>query len=56
MKVSYITHACVLLEAGGVKLLMDPWLVGPCWGGNLWHYPPPRTAPLTQAIVGFFIV
>jgi hypothetical protein len=45
MKVTYITHACVLIEVGGVTLLTDPWIVGPCWGGNIWHYPPPRMTP-----------
>ena len=23
----------------GLKILTDPWLIGPCWGGSLWHYP-----------------
>lgn len=45
MKISYITHACLLVEAGGVLVLMDPWLVGSCWGGNIWHYPPPKMLP-----------
>jgi hypothetical protein len=45
MKVTYITHACVLLELDNLKILTDPWLVGPCWGGNLWHYPIHKYSP-----------
>ena len=39
MKITYITHACLLIEADGKKILTDPWLKGPCWGGSLWHFP-----------------
>lgn len=39
MKITYITHACLLIEIQGIKILTDPWLKGPCWGGSLWHYP-----------------
>lgn len=39
MKITYITHACLLIEIEGIKILTDPWLKGPCWGGSLWHYP-----------------
>ncbi len=39
MKITYITHACLLIEFEGIKILTDPWLKGPCWGGSLWHYP-----------------
>ena len=39
MKITYITHACLLIEIKGIKILTDPWLKGPCWGGSLWHFP-----------------
>ena len=39
MKITYITHAYLLIEIQGIKILTDPWLKGPCWGGSLWHYP-----------------
>jgi|TARA_B110000261_G_C13091917_1_gene360232 UDP-MurNAc hydroxylase len=39
MKITYITHACLLIEIQGIKILTDPWLKGPSWGGSLWHYP-----------------
>ena len=45
MKITYVTQACVLIEIHDKKILCDPWLVGPCWAGNLWHYPPPKREP-----------
>lgn len=42
LKVTYLAQACVLIEFNGKKLLMDPWLFGPSWGGNLWLYPEPN--------------
>tara|TARA_Y100000741_G_scaffold364439_1_gene355456 strand:- start:437 stop:1726 length:1290 start_codon:yes stop_codon:yes gene_type:complete len=45
VKITYVTQACVLIEVHGKKILCDPWLVGPCWAGNLWHFPPPKREP-----------
>ncbi len=45
MKVTYIGHACILVESGGTRLLMDPWLVDPTYHGTWWHYPPLETTP-----------
>jgi len=39
MKITYITHACLLIEINNIKILTDPWLTGPSWGGLLWHNP-----------------
>jgi hypothetical protein len=39
IKITYITHACLLIEINKIKILTDPWLTGPSWGGSLWHYP-----------------
>lgn len=39
MKITYITHACLLIEIDNIKILTDPWLIGPSWGGSLWHFP-----------------
>ncbi len=39
MKITYLTHACLLIEINKKKIITDPWLVGPSWGGSLWHYP-----------------
>ena len=31
MKSTYITHASVLRDLDGFKILTDPWLIGPSW-------------------------
>ena len=45
MKIKYITHACLLVETNNCKILTDPWLVGPSWGGTLWHFPTHNFTP-----------
>jgi hypothetical protein len=42
MKISFIGHASILIEAGGITLLSDPWWRGPCFGSQWWNYPPAR--------------
>jgi UDP-MurNAc hydroxylase len=42
MKVTYFGHACILVESGGTRILMDPWLTDPTYHGTWWHYPPLR--------------
>ncbi len=53
MKITYITQACLLIEIQGIRILSDPWLVGPCWAGNLWHYPPPKRTPESFTNIDF---
>ena len=45
MKITYLTHACLLIEINKTKIITDPWLVGPSWGGSLWHYPTHNYTP-----------
>ena len=40
MQVTYLGHACILLECDGTHILMDPWLTDPTYHGTWWHYPP----------------
>jgi L-ascorbate metabolism protein UlaG (beta-lactamase superfamily) len=40
MQVTYLGHAAILLEAGGSRILMDPWLTDPTYHGTWWHFPP----------------
>ena len=40
MKVTYLGHAAMLVESGGTRILMDPWLTDPTYHGTWWHYPP----------------
>ncbi len=45
MKITYLTHACLLVEVDKLKIITDPWLIGPSWGGSLWHYPTHNFSP-----------
>jgi UDP-MurNAc hydroxylase len=40
MKVTYVGHAAMMVETGGSRILMDPWLKDPTYHGTWWHYPP----------------
>ena len=40
IKITYITHACLLVKVKDVNIITDPWLLGPSWGNSLWHFPP----------------
>jgi len=40
MLVTYLGHAAIMLEAGGARILMDPWLNDPSYDGAWWHFPP----------------
>jgi len=39
LKISVLSHACLLLEYGSKKILFDPWLVGPTYYGS-WFLEP----------------
>ncbi len=41
MKFSLISHAGMLVEHAGVRLLIDPWFVGSCYWRSWWNYPEP---------------
>jgi hypothetical protein len=41
VELTYLAHACLLVEAGGVRLVTDPWLDGPTYLGAWWHFPEP---------------
>jgi len=45
IKITYLCHACLLLEIDGIRIITDPWLVGPCWADNIWQYPPAQILP-----------
>lgn len=45
MKITYITHACLFIKVGKINIITDPWLIGPSWGGTLWHYPENKFLP-----------
>lgn len=40
MRVTFLGHACHLVEVDGVRILSDPWLVDPVFEGAVEHDPP----------------
>ncbi|MGK2930762.1 MAG: MBL fold metallo-hydrolase [Acidimicrobiales bacterium] len=34
-------HACLAVEAGDLRIVVDPWLFGSCYWRSWWHYPAP---------------
>lgn len=56
MKVTYIGHACILVESEGKHLLMDPWLVDPTYHGTWWHYPPLVHTPADLPKIDFLYI
>jgi L-ascorbate metabolism protein UlaG (beta-lactamase superfamily) len=56
MKVSLISHAAILIEAGGKTLLSDPWWRGPCFGAQWWAYPRARVDLIERAAVDYIYV
>lgn len=40
MQITYLGHAAIMAEAGGTRILMDPWLTDPTYHGTWWHFPP----------------
>jgi len=45
MKLTYLGHAAMMLESGGKRILMDPWLTDPTYHGSWWHFPPLALGP-----------
>ena len=41
MKFTVISHAGMLVEAGGLRIVVDPWIVGSSYWRSWWNYPPP---------------
>jgi len=56
MKVTYIGHACIMIESAGRHLLMDPWMVDPTYHGAWWHYPPLVHKPQDLPKVDFLYI
>jgi len=45
MRFTVIGHACLFLETGAERVLVDPWLSGSCYWRSWWHFPPNRNLP-----------
>jgi UDP-MurNAc hydroxylase len=42
-KITFISHACILIEYADESILVDPWLFGSCYWKSWWNYPPVKT-------------
>lgn len=40
MKFRILGHACLEVEAGGMRLICDPWLAGSAYWRSWWNFPP----------------
>ncbi len=40
MKFTVIGHACLFVDTGAERILVDPWLSGSCYWRSWWHFPP----------------
>jgi L-ascorbate metabolism protein UlaG (beta-lactamase superfamily) len=56
MKITHIGHAAILVEAGGITLLSDPWWRGPCFGAQWWIYPAPHIGAVEAVRVDYIYI
>jgi L-ascorbate metabolism protein UlaG (beta-lactamase superfamily) len=56
MRVTFIGHASLLIEANGISVLSDPWWNGPCFGAQWWLYPRPFVEPLAGRSIDYVYV
>jgi UDP-MurNAc hydroxylase len=40
MRFTVIGHACLFIDTGSERILVDPWLSGSCYWRSWWHFPP----------------
>lgn len=41
MKFTILSHAGLLVEHAGVRVVCDPWLIGSCYWRSWWNFPEP---------------
>ena len=45
MTVRFLAHACMAIDVAGMRIVTDPWLMGPCFVTGWWHaVTPPEDA------------
>jgi UDP-MurNAc hydroxylase len=42
MRISVLSHACLLIETKMSSVIVDPWLVGSCYWRSWWNFPEPH--------------
>ena len=43
VRVRFLAHACLVIEIAGMRIVTDPWLIGPCFSSGWWHTVPPKS-------------
>lgn len=56
MKVTFISHASILIETKGLRILSDPWWAGPCFGAQWWLYPDAYLEAVQSAPVDYIYI
>ena len=56
MRITQLTHASMLIEAGGARIITDPWWQGPCFGAQWWNFPRPYLDPVQQGSLDYIYV
>ena len=56
MKITFVTHASILIETNGIRILSDPWWGGPCFGSQWWNYPEPYLSELDTGPIDYIYV
>jgi len=55
MQITFIGHASILIETRGLRIISDPWWLGPCFGAQWWNYPPPYLDPVQTKLDYIYI-
>jgi hypothetical protein len=56
VKVSFVTHASIILDSNGTRILSDPWWQEPCFGVQWWTFPDPRLDLVEEAPIDYIYV
>jgi L-ascorbate metabolism protein UlaG (beta-lactamase superfamily) len=56
MRITFIGHASLLIEANGLRMLSDPWWNGPCFGAQWWPYPLPYVEALKDQRIDYVYI
>jgi UDP-MurNAc hydroxylase len=48
MKFQIVSHACLLVESSGTRLLCDPWITGSAYWRSWWNFPPIKDGLLEE--------
>lgn|SRR6266436_576637 len=56
MRITFVGHASLLIEANGLRIPSDPWWNGPCFGAQWWPYPMPYVQAVRDKRVDYVYV